>query len=373
MRSQSFSPSRAVTLGILLALFGASAASARTETLRWYHPDPPTVTAYEIHWGTASRGYDFVVPAGLPGMDSLGVMTFALNVTVPDDQTVYVSMTAIGPDGVSPLSNEMVFQGTTTGGGGTDPGDPPDPGPDPGSVPDGQDIPPDADAIWHQDFNGEPLGTQVSGWNDTGAGNSMSTQDSLFAVSVAGSSNRALSTTSTSTNIHSHLVQGAGWSDYVYRGRMLVTSDTGGIGVTAYSQYPNTDSYYRLRRYASQKQFHLSFHPGVSCGTNNTGVRPTPNTWYEFKLEVTPDGSGSLVRAKVWEQGTSEPGWQASCVDPSGPAGGTVGVWSMGDSTRYWDDLQVIPLSGGGSAPPPPPDPGGEPLGAPGRPILVSP
>ena len=97
-------------------------------------------------------------------------------------------------------------------------------------------------------------GTDPAGWLDTGAKNSMMEDDSLFKTYDVGGQ-IAFGTTSTLSDIHSHFVD----ADYnatvgfVFTGRMRMNNSRSGIGVTFLSDYPNSDSYYRLRRYSRQR------------------------------------------------------------------------------------------------------------------------
>ena len=114
--------------------------------------------------------------------------------------------------------------------------------------------------------------------------------------------------------------------------------------MTFLSDYPNTDTYYRLRRY-SGNAFHISPHgTGISGGVTNTGVVPSAGLWYAFLIEVEDTGTETQIRAKVWESTTTEPAaWQVDCYDSGAGrlTAGTVGVWSMGSGGKYWDDLMV--------------------------------
>jgi hypothetical protein len=50
------------------------------------------------------------------------------------------------------------------------------------------------------------------------------------------------------------------------------------------------------------------------------------------------------IQAKIWPESDAEPvEWQAVCSDASATrlSFGTVGVWSMGPGTKYWDDIVV--------------------------------
>jgi len=150
---------------------------------------------------------------------------------------------------------------------------------------------------------------------------------------------------------------------------MRITSVASGIGVTAYSGYPNRDAYYRLRRKGddSSAAFELNSHPSQSttlrCSKQSTGVTPNANTWYKFRLQTTNAASETIIRAKVWVASGPEPSdWQATCQDSSSArlVSGATGVWSMGSGTKAWDDLEAFPISatsGSGSEPKQPPAP----------------
>jgi len=202
--------------------------------------------------------------------------------------------------------------------------------------------------IDYQDFETYSDGDNPDDWLDTAANNSMTEDDSLFKVFDLGGE-KVYGTNSTQTNIHSHYV-GAGsdsLAGYEYTGRMMITNDSGGIGVTFYSQYPNTDAYYRLRRYRNT-DFHIEPHGTAVSGDINTGVVPLPNVWYRFKIQVEDTDSQTKIRAKVWQEGTGEPlDWQANAIDASSSRlmANTFGLWSYYSGSKYWDDLAVFPLS----------------------------
>ena len=203
--------------------------------------------------------------------------------------------------------------------------------------------------LYAVDFEGYAEAADPAGWYDTKAGNSMQQDNRLFKVyDLEG--NKAFGTQSTQKNIHSHYV-GAGsedWSDLRFRGRMLMTSTASGLGVTAYSQYADRDIYYRLRRYGDTS-FHLAPHPHSTVileGDVDTGIKPEPNLWYWFVLEVEDAGARTQVRAKVWPEGTEEPAdWQVHAwhKDNGRLLNGRVGLWSYSSGSKYWDDLVVEP------------------------------
>lgn len=331
-------------------------ASARVETLRWSHSTPADVDGFRVHYGTASRSYTTMIDMGKPTPVD-GVYSYDLS--VPDTAAVYLATTAYGNGfAESDYSNEKLLAAS-----GTEPEPEPEPEPAPTPTPTPTPEPtPTPGAAWSQNFESSATGTAVPAWLDTGANNSLSEDDSLFAVTDL-SGNRVFSTSSTATNIHSHYA-GTGsrdWSHYELRGRMRISSSSGGIGVTVYSQFPTEDKYYRLRRFQGATAFELVGHGTTPiCEQPTTGLIPAPGQWIRFRLEVTPVAGGNSIRAKTWTESESEPvAWQASCIDDSSnrPVAGTIGVWAMGAGAKYWDDLEVIPLAEKPvpTAPPPPP------------------
>ncbi|NOX57987.1 MAG: PKD domain-containing protein [Planctomycetes bacterium] len=196
---------------------------------------------------------------------------------------------------------------------------------------------------FYQDFNSSADGSDPAGWYDTGANNSLSRSEGLFKVRTDGG-DKVFRTSSTQTNIHSHYVDEGSdtWTAYEFTGRMKATSSTGGIGVTFFSDYPNSDTYYRLREWGGGT-FHISPHgTDISGGETDSGVNLSANVWFNFRIELEDTGSRTEIRAKVWADGANEPNnWQIDCFDTNVTrvTRGTVGVWSMGAGDKAWDDL----------------------------------
>ena len=133
---------------------------------------------------------------------------------------------------------------------------------------------------------------------------------------------QVLGTNSSGSNIHSHyLPETVSATDgFVLSGRMRMTDAKSGVGVTFLSDYPASDTYYRLRRFSGEGgTFRLSPHGTSVSGTTNSGVVPAANMWYEFEIEVSDTGSATEIRARAWESGTLKPlVWQIDAVDASG-------------------------------------------------------
>jgi hypothetical protein len=199
----------------------------------------------------------------------------------------------------------------------------------------------------NEDFQNYPVGSSPSVWMNTKAGNSMNEDKQLFKVFNFDKQN-VFGTTSTSSNIHSHHVKSYidKLSSFEYSGRMMMTSSNSGIGVTFLSHYPFADNYYRLRQYEGSSSFHLSPHGTAKVsGITDSGVIPQPNQWYNFRILVENTGTRTEILAKVWPENNSEPRqWQIEAYDNTSKrlVSGTVGIWSGGAGSKYWDDLQLL-------------------------------
>lgn len=353
---------RSVLGAVALSLALGQAAEARVETLRWSHSRVADVDGFKIHTGPSAGSYPTTINVGKPS-SSNGVFSYNLNVS--DSATVYVAVTAYGAgflESFHSAAKKLAPVAITPPPSPTPPPTPSPPPPSPTPAPTSSPPPPSG-TLWSQDFQFTATGTSVSGWLDTGSGNSLSENDSLFRV-VDVSGNRVLSTSADQSNVHSHYVSSgaAEWTNYEVRGRMRSSDPTGGVGITMYSQYPRADVYYRLRAYRGGA-FEMAPHPdgaAVACVPETTGVVPAANAWYRFRLRVTPLSGANSIQAKVWADGKTEPSpWQTTCTDARSnrPRKGAMGTWHAGPGTSQWDDLQVHQLGGSSVAPTPPPPP----------------
>lgn len=333
---------RLASFTAVLALF-AVAAEAREEILRWRHSDPGRVAHFEASIGTTPGAESQVLNLGKP-VPVDGV--FYATITVSDDLDAYIRLRAVADDAsASPFSAERMRPGDSLS----------------APVAGGTASPANPDAIARYDFGSDPAGTAVSGWVDTGANNSLVRDDTLFSVaSIDG--NRVLTTSSYATDIHSHReLQGVPYSLLTYTGRMATDRDSGALGVTAHSQYPLSNVYYRLGR-AANGRFEITGHPDLNCANPDTGVTPAAGTWMRFEMTITEQSGSTRIDARVWPDGQARPVTaQAMCTDSSAQRSlaGTVGVWASGVGRKYWDDLEVTVPDGapgsGTNAPPAPP------------------
>lgn len=366
--------------GLALA---AARADARTETIRWTHSTPARVTGFRIYLGPAAATFPSSIDVGRP-TPAGGV--YSATVSLGDTELAYAVVTALGDAGqesvysnVRALTPPATGGGGTggggtgggTGGGGTGGGGTGGGGTGGGGTGGGGAA---GDPDWSSDFEDVAVGANPSAWVDTRERNSLAVNDALFKVASVGATH-ALSTSSTQPNIHSHYVtpESQGWAAYEYSGRMQMTDPAGGVGVTVMSQYTRADAYYRLWRHygAGNTSFRLSARPEtrtLDCSSNASGVNPSPGSWYHFRVQVSAEAGGTSIRARVWREGASEPTqWPIDCVDRNTNrlTTGVPGIWSLGKGTKYWDDLEIVPLTGsiaGG---------GGTTPGLPAAPLLL--
>lgn len=94
---------------LVLGLLGlAGTAEARTETLRWAHPNPGAVSGFRAYKGSASGSYTTTIELGKPTPDASGVMSFPL--TLGDAESAYIVLRAYdGSNNLSAPSNERVY------------------------------------------------------------------------------------------------------------------------------------------------------------------------------------------------------------------------------------------------------------------------
>jgi hypothetical protein len=96
---------RSAPLAVALLLMASTLASARTETVRRTHSNSSSVAGFTIYYGPSSANYTTVI--GVPPLqpDAEGIFTFGIS--VPDDATIYVAITAYdSADQESGYSNE---------------------------------------------------------------------------------------------------------------------------------------------------------------------------------------------------------------------------------------------------------------------------
>ena len=286
------SPLSALALTICIASSIASAAIGEPD-LRWIPSPSPGVVGYVVYVGDESGFFGeraSVVQVDIASNFTLvdGVAHYPLANLI--SQSAWVVMTAYGPEGLeSGASNEVFAEipvacvvsadcddndfcnGTESCSGGyCSSGAPPvcasagpcsvatcdplagclvDPAPDGLWCDDGEaatfadvctagvcigEASPDgsSEPFYFEDFQSSFDGADPIGWLDTAAGRFDQWSDD-FHVLASSDGNHVMQTTSTGTNLHSHLMDGgsAGWFGYEFSGRMRIDAAAGGIGV----------------------------------------------------------------------------------------------------------------------------------------------
>ena len=124
---------------------------------------------------------------------------------------------------------------------------------------------------------------------DTGANNSLTPTSGLFAEATPVGGDLALCTSSTLTNIHSHVIiaDSANWTDYTLTGLFRRDSPSGGIGVTVGSDFTLSAAYGRLREYFGSSELHLTSlgSSSLSCDVPTTGMTTDAGVWYRERLK----------------------------------------------------------------------------------------
>ena len=74
--------------------------------------------------------------------------------------------------------------------------------------------------------------------------------------------------------------------------------------------------------------------------------RVDPEVWYRMKLrvEILPEGTGGMVRGKVWKRDEPEPeGWSIEVLDPIVHRQGSPGIYGYSAAEIYYDNVSVAP------------------------------
>lgn len=186
----------------------------------------------------------------------------------------------------------------------------------------------------------------------TGANNSMVEQESNAQIYADGANN-VLRIETNLNNCHTHY-DGSGAAlleDYSYVGKFKMLSASVGVGFTIYSNYPNSDAYYRIRRYdsAGKREFYVENHGSGWSMQNVTASTYDPadylGQWQNFRIEVNGGASGTEIRARFWRDGVPEPSaWQIDTWDSNSfRSAGTFGLWYMqaGPNNLMFDNIHV--------------------------------
>ncbi|MFZ5601144.1 MAG: hypothetical protein ACOY7J_01710, partial [Pseudomonadota bacterium] len=188
---------------------------------------------------------------------------------------------------------------------------------------------------------------ELPGWFDTGEHNSLEEDPAAFAVEAFQGAT-VLRAVNPAYDTHSHFmgnqVQGLACE---YSGRMYQGEPGSGIGLTFGSDYPNSNTYYKLYSiWNGYFEITSNSTPAKSLpGYGNTWKRPTAGSWTHFRVQWQHTAPVTYIKAKIWLEGQEEPGyWQINVEDAAAnrPQNCRVGVWSAGSNGQsYWDQIEL--------------------------------
>jgi hypothetical protein len=345
-------------------LVASNAHAALNEYRMSFQPSPsPSAVGYTLHIGETPGDYSTEFDLGNLSASTAGA-TIVYALDLEDSADLFVAMRAYDVAGVSSdYSNEYRVSAAVPAPVPEPepaPEPPPEPEPEPSPTPEPEPEPepapePEFDApaaLFFDDFEDYVPGDDPDHWFDTGRENGLGEAGYLFSVGAVPDGGQGLVTEATDTNIHTHYAtaESAGWWNYEYVGKMRFDDASAGVGVTLLSDYPNSDSYLRLRRWSRFSGFALVPHSDSTAdrcvGQTETGVESVPNVWYRFRFRAEDEGGATRVLARVWDARNGEPQeWQIDCLWTAWPAAaGRPGVWSMGSGRKMWDDLGAVEI-----------------------------
>ncbi len=134
---------------------------------------------------------------------------------------------------------------------------------------------------------------------------------------------------------------------FEYRGRFIKTSADTRIGFTFFSSYPENDKYYLLGTWsqpnsAKQTMQLFAFGAGTLTRTTDSNFAPDAGKWYRFVIQVDDANNATNIRARFWQDGTTEPTTFSIDATDAGAARlkqGRIGIWSAVKGDAYVDDL----------------------------------
>lgn len=156
-----------------------------------------------------------------------------------------------------------------------------------------------------------------------------------------------LSLTAGSTNLNSFIHYQAPNSstlqDYDFTGTVSFSENSGGLGLTFYSQYSRySDRFYRIRWAGASPIPELSPHgTGKIKGVWKYSKSLSSNTIYNFRIRAITEHSKTIIKARFWQKGNPEPDyWGIDAYDDSINRlhDGTIGVWTSGAGEKILFD-----------------------------------
>ena len=203
-------------------------------------------------------------------------------------------------------------------------------------------------------FEAFATGEEPVSWSQTGTKQQIVPDATLFTITgIPEGNSLALGNQGTHSELEDAYTHFSGtdaalWSNYTYQGRLYVGDANAALGLTFHSSYPTADAYYRIRRYQEQPTFQLDRHPiggPMLYGKLDSQVNPAPATWYRFRIDVQEADTHISIKARLWQDGTTEPvDFQIDAYDDTDRRllSGAVGIWTVGSGTKLVDSLAVL-------------------------------
>jgi hypothetical protein len=311
----------AIAIAIAVAL-APGLASAGTARIRFIPSPDADVIGYRLYLAaspqavaSASPRWLFPVMAGSDG-------NLAADIAVPAG-TSWVGLRAWDGTHDSVLSNVIAVDGE----------------------------PPVVGALLQQDFSGVANGSMAPGfWLFDKNGAPVAPRPGAFRV-ISAPSIQVLAET-TGEALRAVYLGGVlnSWAGYELRGRMRLDGSGGTIASSVLGDIAGRGGYSLVMLANPQGGLAIISSPQGRCqGQILLPTAPRTGVWYRFALSAEPSGPSTLVRAKLWVDGTPEPADQASCLDSSlaAPQTGTIALYRSSGAdvgAAYWDDLLVLPL-----------------------------
>jgi hypothetical protein len=141
------------------------------------------------------------------------------------------------------------------------------------------------------------------------------------------------------------------WRDYEWTGRFrLPGTHQAGLGLLVYSDVASGRAYHLTYHWSFNKSGIRAFEGEKTPleGRSTSGFVPEAGLWYRFRARVETADGQTLVRARFWAEGKTEPTcWSIDARDTRSPLGhGSIGLLSLMDGVAF-DDLRVEALSEG--------------------------
>ena len=184
-------------------------------------------------------------------------------------------------------------------------------------------------------------------WLESGAGNGGDTVSRGQAFSTAGGITTASS--SGDQNLTYVGLNTSNWKNYTVTGSIKFDNANAQFGFDVYSSMPDSCRKYSIIRDPDGTiswRYYTGPQTFVALDTSADTLAPSPNTWYNFKIQVK--NSDHWIQAECWKQGDPDPTlnpdyvWSIQDINAK-LSGGRIGlVSSSGTGNVYWGPITVV-------------------------------